>query len=325
MKQAVWSGAIAFGLVSIPVRLYPATEPKDVRFHLYDRSGRRVRYRRVVEGGEPPDPGLGPPVAEVEPPDGVDQVAAEADDATPAGAAPRTREREHAAAPVETETEIEWGDVSHGVEDELGRVVLLERDELERARPQRSRTIDVEDFVELRDIDPVHFEKSYVIAPASRDAVRPYVLLQRALERTGRVGIGRFVLRTKPHLVAIRPTRGVLALETLFFGDEVRDVATLVPGLDAVEVGDRELELAERLVETLETTWNPDAYADTYREELLRMLAEKTPAEPPATASETAPAAGFAVEELMRALRESVEAAKQRTAPAKKRSRRAAG
>jgi DNA end-binding protein Ku len=158
----------------------------------------------------------------------------------------------------------------------------------------------------------VYFEKSYYLAPSSADAVRPYVLLHRALADAGRVGIGRFVLRTRPHLVAIRPTRGVLGLETLYFGDEVRDPAAVVPGLEAVEVSERELDLADRLVETLETDWDPAAYSDTYREELLRILSEKEPSHATAVTPEMSVDAGSAVEDLMRALRESVDAAKER-------------
>src|SRR5207249_2933468 len=116
-----------------------------------------------------------------------------------------------------------------GYETDEG-VVMMTRDEIESVRPQRSRVIEIEDFVDLTDVDPVYFEKSYVLVP-QRDAEKPYALLLRAMERAGRAGIGRFVLRTKPHLVAIRPTGGVLGLETLFFGDEVRDGATLVPGI----------------------------------------------------------------------------------------------
>ena len=313
MPKAVWTGSISFGLVTLPVRLFPATEPKDVRFHLYDSSGRRVRYRRVVEDEAPwqatwPAPSSTSSVSP-EPQDGA--AAEEEQDDRSTGAVRVAPEPE-----LDRGGEVAWQDVARGVEDEEGRVVLLSRDEYERARPERSRTIDVEDFVRLEDIDPVYFEKSYYLAPASQDAVRPYVLLRRALEDAGRIGIGRFVLRTRPHLVAIRPTRGLLGLETLFFGDEVREPTAVVPGIDAVDVTARELELAQRLIETLETEWDPGAYADTYREELLKLLAEKRPtreAEPFAPVEDDEEDRGSAVEALMAALRESVEAAKQRT------------
>lgn len=320
MPNAVWTGTLSFGLVTLPVRLFPATKPKDVRFHLYDReSGRRVRYRRVLEGSA----GAAFETAEDR---GGRLVRDVPDEAPDAADDPRRRD---SAAPVparpegEGERELGWEDLARGVEDELGRVVMLSHDEVAAARPQRSRTIDVEDFVDLADIDPVHFEKTYYVVPASPEVARPYALLLAAMERAGRVGLGRFVLRTKPHLVAIRPMRGVLALETLFFGDEVRDPASIVHGLEGVEVSARELELAEQLIETLRTEWNPAAYADTYREELLRLLAERTPVEPAAASPE--PGGGpSAAEELLRALRESVEAAKTKTPKtSKKRSRRA--
>jgi DNA end-binding protein Ku len=207
------------------------------------------------------------------------------------------------------------------METDAGEVVLLSREEIEQVRPPRSRMIDVEDFVDLADIDPVFFEKTYYAIPQSLDAAKPYVLLHRAMREAGRVGIGRFVLRTKPHLVAVRPMREVLAVETLFFGDEVRDPAALAPGLGGVEVDERELDLAIQLIETLKKEWDPAAYADTYREDLLRILAEKEPTAPAAEAAEqrTGPSA---VEQLMAALKESVEAAK---AKPRKSTRKRAG
>ena len=263
MPTAVWTGTLSFGLVAVPVRLVPATEPKDVRFHLYDRAGRRVRYERVV------DPG----------PEGREEP--EEPRRERCGSLPMEREPEPEARGRETSDPtpepVAWDEVMRGRENEHGEVVMLSRDEIEQVRPQRSRSIDIEDFVDLADIDPVSFEKTYYAVPQSLEAAKPYVLLHRAMREAGRVGIGRFVLRTKPHLVAVRPMRDVLAVETLFFGDEVRDPTALVPGLDGVEVDDRELELALRLIETLKTEWDPAAYADTYREELLRILSEKTP------------------------------------------------
>jgi DNA end-binding protein Ku len=193
---------------------------------------------------------------------------------------------------------------------------MLSREEVESARPERSRTIDIEDFVALSDIDPVYFEKSYHLAPRARGEM-PYALLLRAMERAGRVGIGRFVLRTKPHLVAIRPTEGVLGLETLYFGDEVRDGREVVFGLDGIDVSDRELDMAEMLIETMKTEWNPAAYSDTYREELLQRISEKTPIE--ATEESATRGSGGHVEELMQALKASVEAAKGKKRTSKKR------
>ena len=292
MPKAVWTGSLAFGLVNIPVRLYPATEPKDVRFHLMDARGRRVRYRRFVEAEGPEE-------------DWTPSDVRQADAGTPSS---RTASSGTPRQP-DDEEEIAYEELMRGVERDDGSVVLLGDDEIRSVQPERSRTIDIEDFVELNDIDPVYFEKSYIVAP-QHGAEKPYALLLVAMERSGRAGIGRFVLRTKPHLVAIRPTSGTLALETLFFGDEVREARRLVGDAGAAEVSERELELAQKLIATLNTTWNPEAYADTYREELLERIAQKAPARIPE--ERTAAPSGSQVEALMDALKASVEQAKQK-------------
>jgi DNA end-binding protein Ku len=292
MATAVWTGTLSFGLVTLPVRLYPATQPKDVRFHLYDREGRRIRYQRVVEAGAEPASDRN----ELPPSD------AAVDDDTP------DRE-ERSGTTASVEKPVAWDEVVRGVETDDGELVTVPREELERIRPERSRSIDIQDFVELEQIDPVYLDKSYYAIPMTPEATKPYVLFHHAMREVGRIGIGRFVLRTKPHLVAIRPMERVLAVETMFFGDEVRDPADLAPNLDGVEVGERELDLAVTLIGTLKTDWDPDAYADTYREELLRMLAERTRTK--RAAEEPSPAGGSAVEELMAALKESVAAAER--------------
>jgi DNA end-binding protein Ku len=292
MATAVWTGTLSFGLVRLPVRLYPVTQSKDVRFHLYDREGRRIRYQRVVEAGAEP---------------ASDRNELPPSDAADGEDTPAREERSGTTASVEKP--VAWDEVVRGVETDEGELVTLPREELERIRPERSRSIDIQDFVELEQIDPVYLDKSYYAIPMTPEATKPYVLFHHAMREAGRIGIGRFVLRTKPHLVAIRPMKTVLAVETMFFGDEVRDPADLAPDLDGIEVDERELDLAVTLIETLKTDWDPDAYADTYREELLRMLAERTPTK--RVAEEPSPAGGSAVEELMAALRESVAAAER--------------
>jgi DNA end-binding protein Ku len=270
--------------VAIPVFLYPATEAKDVRFHLFDREGRRVRYRRVVETG----PSLGEPdESDVEP------APPDEDEAT-------------------TETEVAYQDLVRGYKVEPETYVFLETEEIERARPSPSRVIDLEHFVRLEEIDPVYFEKAYYVVPAPA-AEKPYELLLRTLTDAGRVGIGRFVLRTKPHLVALRPMERVLALETLYFGDEIRDVGPLVDRIGRSAVTQREVDISTQLVEALATEWEPSRFADEYREELMRMIAERTPQriEEPVDASEP----GSGVEHLLDALRRSVEEAKARGKP----------
>ena len=241
MATAVWTGTLSFGLITLPVRLYPATQPKDVRFHLYDREGRRIRYQRVVEAEPGPSP---------EPDEPPAPEAARDDDPAP--------REERAGSSGSVETPVAWEDVVRGVETDEGELVTVPKEELERIRPERSRSIDIEDFVELEQIDPVSFDKSYYAIPMTPEATKPYVLFHHAMREAGRIGIGRFVLRTKPHLVAIRPMEKVLAVETMFFGDEVRDPAELAPGLDGVEVDERELDLAVTLIETLKTEWDPE-------------------------------------------------------------------
>ncbi|HET6790547.1 MAG TPA: Ku protein [Actinomycetota bacterium] len=301
MARSVWRGTLSFGLVAIPVSLYPATEAKDVRFHLFDRQGRRVRYRRVVDAGPSGAP------QEI---DDVEAVA-EASEREPA----EGRDEPDGAA----ETEVAYEDLVRGYQVEPETYVFLETEEIERARPSPSRVIDLEHFVRLEDIDPVFFEKAYYVAPG-RGAERSYGLLLRTLKETGRVGIGRFVLRTKPHLVALRPMEDALALETLFFGDEVRDARPLVGEVGRADVTDREVDVSKLLVEALAMEWDPSVFSDEYRQELLRMIAERTPEHVEGPADAPAPEAR--VGELLDALKRSVEQAKARRKP---KGRRRAG
>ncbi|OLC10916.1 MAG: hypothetical protein AUH39_00770 [Chloroflexi bacterium 13_1_40CM_67_9] len=296
MSQAVWTGSISFGLVNIPVKLYPATEPKDVRFHLYDRrTGKRVHYERVTRDDDParfePEPS-----EDSEPEDRAEprrtDVAFEQPVSVPA------------AQPVDRE------DVVRGFDLPTGDLVTVTDAELVSIAPERSRTIEIEEFVNLADIDPVFYEKSYHVAPVrSAGAEKPYALLLRAMQGAGMVGIGRFVLRTKPHLVAIRPLKDTLALETLFFGDEVRSPVELTAGVTSLALSDRELKTARQLIAAMATEWIPEKHADAYREELLELLRSKPAATP---ADESLTATPSPVVDLMAALRASVEAAKRK-------------
>jgi DNA end-binding protein Ku len=293
MPRSVWTGTLSFGLVSIPVSLFPATESKDVRFHLFDREGRRVRYRRVVQEAHP--------LAEPTEGDEVQDEPTEHPLAEP-GETPAPSTDDGTG-----QREVAYEDLVRGYEVESETFVFLQPGEIERARPTPSRTIELEQFVELEEIDPVYFEKAYYVVPAP-DAEKPYALLLEALRATGRVGIGRFVLRTKPHLVAIRPMDGALGLETLYFGDEIRAVPSRVRSAGEMPVATRELEIAKQLVEMLASPWDPSMFSDEYREELLRMISERTP-ERVEEADEPA-IAGSRIDDLMDALRRSVEEAK---------------
>jgi DNA end-binding protein Ku len=294
----VWTGSISFGLVNIPVRLYPATEPKDVRFHLYDRrTGKRLHYERVTRDSDAPT---------FEPEPSSDDSPPEDRAATRAGGDFESAE----SAPMPAAQRVEREDLVRGFELPTGDLVTVTDDELTSIAPERSRTIEIEEFVNLADIDPVFYEKSYHIGPVrGMGAEKPYALLLRAMQGAGMVGIGRFVLRTKPHVVAIRPLKDALALETLFFADEVRSPAELISGLADLAVSDREVKTARQLITAMATEWIPEKHADVYREELLELLRSKpaaTPAESAGTATETP------VGDLMAALRASVEAAKRK-------------
>jgi len=310
MSQAVWTGSISFGLVVIPVKLYPATEPKDVRFHLYDRrTGKRVRYERVTR-------------------------AEDAATFAPEYESPAPSAESHAESPPASGTRSEWlsespvagravgpDDVVRGVELPEGELVTITDAELAALAPERTRTIEIEEFVDLAEIDPVFYEKSYHVAPDRRlGAEKPYVLLLRAMQAAKMVGIGRFVLRTRPHLVAIRPLERTLALETLFFGDEVRDPGEFALGRSEPTVSDREVATARQLIGAMAATWSPSSHADAYREELLTLLRNKAPAAPAPTVEA---ARVSEIDDLVSALRASVEAAKRKRSPKATASKRA--
>jgi DNA end-binding protein Ku len=262
MARAIWSGAISFGLVNVPVKLFSATETRDVSFHQFQEgTGQRIRYKRVAaESGE----------------------------------------------------EVGYDDIVKGYEVDKGRHVLVSPEELESVEPGRSHTIEIEDFVDLDRIDPVYYEKTYYLAPAKgAGAEKSYALLRRAMEDANKVAVARFVLRTKQYLAAIRPARGVLVLETMFFADEVRDPQRDiddVPG-DDVELGERERRIAGQLIESLTSDWEPERYHDTYRERVLELVGRK--AEGEEVVVEAAAAEGGEVVDLMAALEASVAAARQ--------------
>jgi DNA end-binding protein Ku len=301
VPRAIWKGSIAFGLVTIPVRLYPATSPKDVRFHEVDRrTGRRVRHRRVVEVEEaaerPPEEATPIDTYREEPP-GEEPQADEAGQPAP--------KREEVAPEAPRQREVAAADVVKGYEVAPDLMVHLDPEEIETLKPERSRTIEIEHFVDLAEIDPVYFEKSYRLEPAEEVAHRPYALLRAAMEEAGRVAIGRFVLRTKEHLAAIRPTGGVLGLETLYHADEVHEIPPAWLSAQEGDLSRKEIELSISLIEALAMDWDPSRYEDRLRARLLELISERQPSEVPAEAP--AEPTG-SVTELMEALRASVEA-----------------
>lgn len=208
-------------------------------------------------------------------------------------------------------TEVPGEALAKGYELTPGQYVVLSDDELAALDPEASRAIEIEQFVDLADIDPVYYDAAYLVAPDPA-TVKPYALLCKAMEESGKVGIARFVMRTKQYLAAIRPMDGKLALSTMVYADEVNDPAS-IPEIEAaagVEVGDKELKMARQLVESLSEPWDPSVFHDTYREQVMDLIERKAAGK---TELVEAPAAASSdkVVDLMAALEASVAAAKE--------------
>jgi DNA end-binding protein Ku len=233
----------------------------------------------------------------------------------------------HKRVSEKTGREVDYSDIEKGYETGKGKYVMLTREELESIEPNRSRTIDIEDFVELADIDPLYFDKPYYVAP-QKGAEKPYALLRTALERSERVAIARFVMRTKQYLAAIRVAGDVMLLETLYFANEIRDSKDLnIP--TRTKVPERELRVAQQLVDSMTVAWDPDRYEDTYRSKVLALVRKKGQGKAIDVAPRREPE-GAEVVDLVDALRRSLDerthGTRARTAtkrPAKRSRRRA--
>ena len=183
-------------------------------------------------------------------------------------------------------------------------------DELAAVAPRASRTVDIEDFVEIDEIDPIYFENTYYLAPDGEGASKAYGLLLKGMESTSKIAIGRFVMRTKEYLCAIRPFDGVLALNTMLFPDEVVDKKDVPDVPDRkTSVGEKELKIATSLIESLSTSFKPAAYKDTYREQVLEMIEQKAKGKEIVAPEE--PEEKAEIVDLLAALEASVEAAKK--------------
>jgi DNA end-binding protein Ku len=255
MPRPIWSGTISFGLVSVPVRMYSATESKELKFHFLHK-----------------------------------------DDLSPIGYDKVRRD---------TGEHVDPDDIVRGFEIEKGRFVELTEEDLDRLDIELTHSIDICDFVDIEEIDPIYFRKAYYLLPQD-GAEKPYRLLLRALEESGKVGIAKVVIRKKQHLAALRPWSGVILLETMYFADEIRKPESVDAG---GKLRSAEVEMARSLVDNLSDSFDPEKYDDTYRKELLDLLREKAetgeisaPAEEPEEAE---------VVDLMSALRESVERTKR--------------
>jgi len=259
MARPIWSGSISFGLVSVPVKLFSATSPKEVRFHmLHDKDGARIQQKRVCSA------------------DGQ---------------------------------EVPWEHIVKGFEISKGRYVTVTRAELEAFNPRATKAIEIEDFVDLEQIDPIYYESTYYLVP-DRGASKPYALLVEAMKKTGKVGVAKFVLRTKQYLCAVRPLGKALAVSTMLYADEVVSQDEL-EGLPESKPGERELKMAEQLIGSLESDFDIKKYKDDYREQVLALLERKAEGEE-IVAAEPAEAPRGKVVNLMDALQKSLAAAKDR-------------
>jgi DNA end-binding protein Ku len=176
----------------------------------------------------------------------------------------------------DTGEEVDYDDIVKGADVGDGKFVTLTPEELEAVEPGRSRTIDIADFVDVADIDPIFYQKTYYLAPKDEPAQRAYSLLLRAMDEAQRVGIATFVMRSKQYLAAVRPQGDVLTLETMFFADEVRDPASELEQLPGkVKLKTRDVDMAVSLIESMTTEWNPSNYHDTYRERVEELIEAK--------------------------------------------------
>ena len=257
MPRSIWTGAISFGLVNVPVKLYSAVSKKTVRFHqLHETDGVRIQQKRVC------------------PADGE---------------------------------EVAWEEIVKGYEISPDRYVVVTPEELEALDPKKTKTIDIEEFVDLEDIDPLYYDHPYYLLPG-QGAAKPYKLLVDAMKDANKVAIARVVIRTKEQLVAIRPLGDVLAMATMNFADEVvsPDSFDEAPGED-VDTTKRELDMARQLIDSLASDFDPEKYHDEYREAVLELIEKKADGQEivlqPAEEPERVP-------DLMAALEASLAAAK---------------
>ena len=204
-----------------------------------------------------------------------------------------------------TGEEVDYSDIVKGFDVGGGDYVIVSPDELEEIEPGRSRTIDISDFVDQNEIDPIHYQKTYYLAPQGEGADRPYGLLLQAMSRANRVGIASFVMRGKQYLAAIRPDGPVLALETMYFPDEIRDPAEELDRLPSgQEFADREMKMALALIDSMTVAWEPDRYRDTYRDRVMGLIDAKRRGQAIVTEGDK-PDTG-AVVDLMQALERSL-------------------
>ncbi|MGW4399374.1 non-homologous end joining protein Ku [Amycolatopsis nivea] len=261
--RPVWQGALSFGLVNVPVRMYKAVEDHAVHFTQFQRGTQdRIRYRRVNE---------------------------------------------------RTGDEVPYDDIVRGREVGDDEYVLVEQEELDEIAPGRSRSLEVESFVDLEEVDPLFFDRAYWLAPAKEEAQRPYVLLLDALSSRDKAAVAKFVFHGREHLALARAGDGVIVLNTLHYAAEVRN-ADDVPQLPAkAKTNQKELDLAVKLIDAMTEPWKPDEFRDTYRERVEELIEAKRAGNTVTPAAE--PEQPTKVVDLMEALAKSVRGSRKQRTP----------
>jgi DNA end-binding protein Ku len=257
----MWKGAISFGLVSIPIRVFPATEEKTLRFNqLHDKDGGRIKYQRVcsIDGEEVP----------------YDQIV-------------------------------------KGYEIEKDHYVMLDDEDFDKVPVESSRAIDIQEFVDISEIDPIYYKKTYYLVP-EETGIKAYTLLREAMSDSSKVGIAKVSFRDKEHLAALRFAGDVFVLETMYWPDEIRE-AEFEELQQPVKLRPQEVQMAQALIESLSGDWNPEEFTDEYREALMQIVEAKASGEEIVVQE---PAEEAKVVDLMEALKASVEAAKKSSKPA---------
>src|SRR5581483_4465873 len=255
MPRAIWKGAVSFGMVSIPIKLYSAIEEKDVAFHLvHKKDGARIKQQRYCP---------------------------------------------------EDDAVIEWNDVARGYEIGAGQYVIIEQEDFDKVPVDTTHTIEITDFVPLAQIDPIYYQRTYYLEP-DKVGAKPFALLREVLKDSELVAIAKVTLRQKEQLCTLRLYEKTIALETMYYADEIRSTEDLVD-TSGIEINERELTMAKSLVEMLKTDFDPTKYHDNYREALLELIEAKAEGQ---EIKRPQPAAGK-ITDLMEALRTSIEAAKR--------------
>ena len=224
--RAIWKGSISFGLVNIPIALYPATRKEDLRFRLLRAKDLSpVNYKRVAEA------------------DGK---------------------------------EVPWDEIVKGYEYEKGKFVVLKNEDFQRVDLEATQTVDIQDFVDIDEIDPIFFYKPYYLEP-QKGGDKAYVLLRDALRKSKKVGVAKVIIKTRQYLAGVKAEDGVLVLELMHFAEELADTGKLhVP--KKLEPRKKEMDMAKALIDSMSAKWNPEKYRDDYREALMEVIEEKVEA-----------------------------------------------